>query len=104
MSANAAALPAAGAFIRGPATWYGWLLIGAYTYFLNVQGNIVPFLQDEFVLSYRVVSLHSSAIATGIILVGLFGERVTRGLGRRKTLWVAVGGLAAGAILLCLSP
>ena len=96
--------PAHRALVRAPATWYSWLLIGAYIYLLNVQGNVVPFLQDEFALSYGAVSFHSSAIAVGIILVGLFGERVTRGIGRRKTLWLGVGGLAAGAVLLCLSP
>ena len=99
-----AAAPAAGGLVRGPATWYAWLLIGAYIYFLSMQGNIVPFLQDEFALSYRAVSLHSSAIAAGIILVGLFGERVTRRIGRRKSLWLGVAGLAGGGILLCLSP
>jgi MFS transporter, DHA1 family, inner membrane transport protein len=104
VSASAAAVRAAGGLMRGPATWYAWLLTGAYIYLINVQGNVVPFLQDEFDLSYRAVSLHSSAIAAGIILVGLFGERVARRIGRRRTLWLAVGGLAAGAILLCLSP
>lgn len=96
--------PAAGGLVRGPATWYAWLLIGAYIYFLSVQGNIVPFLQNEFALSYRAVSLHSSAIAAGIILVGLLGERVTRRIGRGQSLWLGVAGLAGGGTLLCLSP
>ena len=52
------------------ATWYCWLLTGFYLYSVNLQGNVVPFLQAEFALSYRAVSLHSSAIAVGIILVG----------------------------------
>ena len=64
----------------------------------------MPFLQAEFGLSYRAVSLHSSAIAAGIILVGLFGERVIRRIGRRASLRLAAGGLAAGSVLLCLSP
>ena len=64
----------------------------------------MPFLQAEFALSYRAVSLHSSAIAAGIILVGLFGDRVEARLGRRKTLWLGIAGLAGGGILLCLAP
>jgi len=91
-------------FVHGRATWYGWLLVGAYIYLLNVQGNVVPFLQAEFALSYAAVSVHSSAMAVGVIVVGLFGERLANVLGRRKTLWVSMGGLAAGAILLCLAP
>src|SRR5512145_1240089 len=86
------------------ATWYCWLLTGFYLYSVNLQGNVVPFLQAEFALSYRAVSLHSSAIAAGIILVGLLGDRVEARLGRRRTLWLGIGGLAGGGMLLCLAP
>ena len=86
------------------ATWYCWLLTGFYLYSVNLQGNVVPFLQAEFALSYRAVSLHSSAIAVGIILVGLLGDRVEARLGRRRTLWLGIGGLACGSTLLCLAP
>jgi hypothetical protein len=65
MSAPTIAAPGA-AFTRDTATWYGYLLIGSYIYLLNVQGNVIPFLQAEFSLSYRLVSLHSSAIAVAI--------------------------------------
>lgn len=95
--------PAAAATSRYP-TWYAFLLTGFYLYAINVQGNVVPFLQAEFALSYRAVSLHSSAIAAGVILVGLLGERVAGWLGRRRTLWLAVAGLAGGSILLCAAP
>jgi hypothetical protein len=98
------------------ATWYSWLLTGFYLYSVNLQGNVVPFLQAEFALSYRAVSLHSSAIAVGIILVGLrsrcagrifcaepastsaenaLGDRVAARLARRRTLWLGIGGLPA---------
>jgi MFS family permease len=89
---------------RDAATWYAWLLTGFYLYSVNLQGNAVPFLQAEFALSYRAVSLHSSAIAAGIILVGLFGDRLEMRLGRRRTLWLGIGGLAGGSTLLCLAP
>lgn len=90
--------------LRASATWYSFLLTGFYIYAVNVQGNVVPFLQAEFALSYRAVSLHSSAIALGIILVGLAGDRVAASLGRRRTLWLGVAGLAGGSVLLCLAP
>src|SRR3954454_17539555 len=95
--------PSLGGFDRGAATWYSWLMVGAYVYALSMQGNAVPFLKAEFGLSYRAVSLHSSAIAAGIILVGLFGERVIRRLGRRWSLRLAAAGLTGGAVLLALS-
>ena len=105
------ALPAAetagmsGAGIRRDARiWYGYLMLGFFSYLLNIQGNIVPFLRAELDLSYRAVSLHTSAFAAGLILVGLFGDRVIRGLGRRHTLWIGMIGASAGAIVLCLAP
>src|SRR5262245_6287026 len=85
-------------------TWCCWLLTGFYLYSVNLQGNVVPFLQAEFALGYRAVSLHSSAIAVGIILVGLLGDRVEARLGRRGTLWLGLVGLASGSTLLCLAP
>jgi predicted MFS family arabinose efflux permease len=95
---------AAGAVARGPVTWYGYLLLGSFTYLLSVQGNIVPFLQAELGLSYRAVSLHAGAIALGMIAAGLLGDRVVRRLGRRLTLRLGASGAAAGAVLLCLAP
>ena len=89
---------------RGPVTWYCYLALGFFTYLLNIQGNILPFLKTELDLSYRVVSLHSSAIAAGLIAVGLFGDRVIRHLGRRRALGLGTAGISAGAVLLCLAP
>ncbi|MEJ0011151.1 MAG: MFS transporter [Bauldia sp.] len=99
-----AALAPPPAFVRQPATWYGYLLIATQIYLFNVQGNVIPFLQDEFALSYRVVSLHSSAVALGVIVTALFGRHVIAPLGRRRSLWLGGGGIAVGAFLLCLSP
>src|SRR5215475_10845336 len=88
---------------RDRATWYCYLMLGMFTYLLNIQGNIIPFLKSELGLSYRAAGLHSSSIAVGMIVVGLFGDRVTRHLGRRRTLLLSGGGAAVGALLLSLS-
>ena len=89
---------------RDAATWYGYLLLGFFTFLLNIQGNILPFLQRELAIGYGTAALHSSAIAVGMIVTGLSGERVIRRLGQGRSL--AVGGLGAalGALLLCLAP
>lgn len=79
-------------------------MLGFFTYLLNIQGNILPFLKAELDLSYRAASLHFSAIAIGMLAVGLFGDRIIRRLGRRRALWLATGGISAGAVLLCLAP
>ena len=91
-------------FRRDVQTWFCYLLFGLLNYLLTIQGNVIPFLQSELHLNYRTVSLHSSAIAVGMIAVGLFGERVSRRLGRQTTLRLGAGGMALGAALLCVSP
>jgi fucose permease len=95
--------PLSKTILRGPATWYCYLLFGFFAYLLNIQGNVIPFLKSELDLSFWTVSLHSSAFALGMIAVGLIGDWVRRRLGRSKTLWLAVGGMATGAVLLCVA-
>ena len=89
---------------RGAVTWYAYLLLGYFSYILSIQGNILPFLRDELDLTYREGSLHISAIAAGMMVVGLFGVTVIRALGRRRTLVVATLGSIAAAMLLILAP
>jgi len=84
---------------RDGVTWYCYLANGYFTYLLNLQGNVLPFLQSEQHLSYRVASLHFSAIALGQIMVGLFGNAITQRLGRTRTLWMAGVGLVLAALL-----
>ena len=89
---------------RDALTWYCYLAIGYFTYLVSIQGNILPFLQAELHLSYGAVSLHTSAIAVGVILVGLFGDRLTRRHGRRRMLLVGGIGAAGAAVLLAVAP
>jgi MFS family permease len=105
MSESACAPVAAPAAMRrDPATWYGYLLLGFFTFLLNIQGNILPFLQRELDIGYGVTALHSSAIAAGMIVTGLVGERLIARLGRRLALLAGGLGAALGALLLCLAP
>jgi MFS family permease len=94
----------AGRIVRDPASWFGYFLISLQLYLFTVQGNVIPFLQTEFGLTYGVVALHSVAMAAGVIVVGLAGARIGAAIGRRGALLVAAGGMALGAILLCISP
>jgi MFS family permease len=91
-------------FVRGTATLYCYLLIGSFLYFLNIQGNILPFLKTELDLSYRVVSLHATAIAIGGLVVGTVGNRILARFGRRPVLLVSFAGLASGAAFLTVAP
>ncbi len=89
---------------RDAATWFAYLLLAFFTFLLNIQGNILPFLQVELGLGYGTAALHSSAIAAGMILTGLTGERVIGRVGRAAALATGGLGAAAGAVLLCLAP
>jgi predicted MFS family arabinose efflux permease len=88
---------------RGGLTWYCYLLWGFFTFLLNIQGNVIPFLRDELALSYRVVSLHPSALAAGMVVTGLLADRVSARFGRRRTFWLSVAGPSLGAGLLCVA-
>jgi len=87
-------------FVRDRFTWLAYLLLAFYGYFLNVLGPITPFLKDELQLSYTVSSLHFTAFAVGILLVGLGGHRIIGRLGRWRSLWLGALGMSAGVVLL----
>jgi fucose permease len=89
-------------FNRDRYTWLAYLLLAFYGYFLNVLGPITPFLKEELQLSYTVSSLHFTAFAVGILLVGLSGHLVIERLGRWRSLWLGSFGMSAGVILLVI--
>src|SRR5208282_4557845 len=77
--------------------------LALFAYFLNIQGNIIPFLRDELALSYWEVSLHPAALAGGLIICGLFGERAVAWCGRRGALVLGFVGACGGAAQLSLA-
>jgi MFS family permease len=87
-------------FHRDRFTWLIYLFLAFYGYCLNVLGPITPFLKDELGLSYTVSSLHFTAFAVGILLVGLGGHVPIRRLGRWRSLWIGAAGMSLGALLL----
>jgi fucose permease len=87
-------------FQRDRFTWLAYLLLAFYGYFLNVLGPITPFLKQELELSYTVSSLHFTAFAVGILIVGLGGHLIIQRIGRWRSLWIGVSGMSLGALLL----
>ena len=94
----------AGRIVRGPVTWYCYMLLAFFVFTLTLQGNIVPFLKQELGLSYRETGLHASAIALGAIIVGLLGDQVVQYFGRRRMLAMGTLTCSAGALMLCVAP
>jgi fucose permease len=87
-------------FQRNRLTWLAYLMLAFYGYFLNILGPITPFLKAELKLSYTVGSLHFTAFAVGILLVGLFGHLLIRRIGNWVALWLGAFGISAGAFVL----
>lgn len=89
-------------FSRTLFTWLAYLLLAFYGYFLNILGPITPFLKDELQLSYTVSSLHFTAFAVGMLLVGLGGHLIIQRIGRWRSLWIGAAGMSASALLLSI--
>jgi fucose permease len=90
------------AFHRDRFTWLAYLLLAFYGYMLNVLGPITPFLKDELQLSYTISSLHFTAFAVGILLIGLGGHLIIERIGRIRSLWLGALGMSASVALLVL--
>jgi fucose permease len=87
-------------FHRDRFTWLAYLLLAFYGYFLNILGPITPFLKEELKLSYTVSSLHFTAFAAGILLIGLSGHILIRRIGRWYALWAGAFGISVSAFIL----
>jgi fucose permease len=89
--------------VRDPATWYAYLAMGYQTLLTTSQGNILTFLKADLGLSYAEASLHQSAIAVGLLVVGLTGDGAIRRFGRTAMMRAGVLGAALGISLLCVA-
>jgi fucose permease len=87
-------------FHRNQFTWLAYLLLALYGYFINILGPITPFLKDELKLSYTVSSLHYTAFAVGMLLVGFGGHITIHRIGRWRALWLGAFGMSVSAVLL----
>jgi fucose permease len=87
-------------FHRDRFTWLAYFLFAFYGYFINILGPITPFLKEEFKLSYTVSSLHFTAFAVGILLIGLSGHTLIQRVGRWYSLWIGAFGISMSALLL----
>jgi fucose permease len=87
-------------FQRDRLTWLAYLMLAFYGYFLNILGPLTPFLKSELNLSYTLSSLHFTAFAVGILLIGLAGHVLIERIGRRLALWLGAFGMSTGAFVL----
>lgn len=84
---------------RSPKTWFTYLILAIYGYCLNVAGPVVTYLKTELNLSYTASSVHTSAFALGIVLVGLFGGALLSKLNYWQSIGLGALGLGIGSLL-----
>jgi predicted MFS family arabinose efflux permease len=79
-------------------------LVGFFAFMETVLGPIMPFLRTELGVGYTTASLHFSAFASGAVLLGVFGDRLSARWGRLASLWGGASAMGAGALILVSVP
>lgn len=92
------------ALVRDRETWFVYVATIAYGWTFYALGPAFSFLRDEQQTSRTVSSLHSLALAVGLLVTGLLGDRITARLGRAATLRLGIVCVGAGVVWLCVGP
>ena len=84
--------------IRTPKALLIYLILALYAYMMNVPGPAITYLRQQFEMNYTLASLHFSAFAAGMVLVGLFGGSVLRRLSQWKAVGLGCLGMGLGGL------
>lgn len=91
-------------FLRERLTWASYWMLGYFAFLEAILGPLMPFIRGDLRLSYTLASLHFSAFALGAVVMGATADRISQRWGRRSAFWGGGIGMAAGALLVALSP
>jgi len=64
---------------------------------------MVPYLRDEFQMSYGLAGLHQSAFALGMVTMGFAGSSIIKRFGIVKSLWGGIADMLAGLLVMVLA-
>ncbi len=89
-------------FQRTRFTYAAYSLMVFFGIGIAIPGAIMPFVADRLALTYGQTGMHFTANAAGALLMGFYGERLTRRLGTRRVTWAAaaLGGVALFGLVL----
>lgn len=87
---------------RGVRVWLVYIMLSFVGYVLNVAGPAVAYLRDELNLSFTQSGLHTSVLALGMVVMGLFGHVLLKRLPEWKALGLGGVGLGVGGLILVL--
>ena len=77
-----------------------YLILALYAYMMNIPGPAIGYLRQQFDMNYTFASLHFSAFAAGMVLVGIFGGSVLRRLSQWKAVGLGCLGMGLGGLAL----
>lgn len=87
---------------RGWKVWLVYFMLAFFSYILNVTGPAVAYLRDEIGLSFTESGVQTSALALGMIVMGLFGHFALKRLPEWKAFGIGRIGMGLGGLLLVL--
>ena len=90
-------------YIRTRFTWFAYLSLAYFGLLTTIVSALIPFLRQDYDLTFTLGSLHLTLMATGTVIIGLTGDRVLRAWGRRAAVWRGAAGIALGAGIIALS-
>lgn len=90
-------------YTRTRFTWFAYLSLAYFGLLTTIISALIPFLRQDYDLTFTLGSLHLTLSATGTVIIGLTGHRILRAWGRRAAVWGGAAGMALGATLIALS-
>src|SRR5262245_23084760 len=82
-------------------TWLLYLQLALWGYVLYGFGPVVALLREEQHVSRSVASLHTTALAVGVVIGGGMFAALTRRFGRPATMWGGLALLVVSVLALC---
>ncbi|MEA4810970.1 MAG: MFS transporter [Anaerolineaceae bacterium] len=86
--------------LRTPKALLIYFILALYCYLMNVPGPVIGYLRQQFQMNYTMASLHFSAFAAGMVLVGFFGSYLLARISHWKLVGVGCLGLGLGGLVL----
>jgi MFS family permease len=91
-------------FARTVLVWTLYLMLGLFTFAMTLIGPAIPYLRQQWHLSYTLAAMHMTLFALGMVLGGWSAPGLLHRLGIVRGLWGSLAGILAGLTLLTLAP
>ncbi len=76
---------------------------GMHRAVFHAMGAVVPAMRKDLGINATLANAHVSAIAIGMMAMGLLADRISQKTGRGKAIWIGMVGMVLGMVLLALA-